>query len=219
MAEQGSALVVGASRGIGLELVRQYATAGWDVHATTRTADKPGELGQIKGAIQLHPLDVRVPEQINGLVATLPVRGLNVVIHNAGIYRGYTREEMMEVNGRAPIAVVQALLDADLIAAHGRVVLMTSQLGARRGKTGSLGDYGDSKAALNDEFRLRAPAWALAGVVGIVMHPGWVRTDMGGRGATLSVEESVAGIRRVITGLSSADHGRFFSWDGSEHPW
>jgi len=219
MAERGSVLVVGASRGIGLELVRQYAAAGWDVHATTRTPAEPGELGRIEGAVQLHLLDVRVPDQVNGLVATLPKLGLNLVVHNAGIYRGYTREEMMEVNGRAPIAVVQALLDADRIAALGRIVLMTSQLGARRGRTGSLGDYGDSKAVLNDEFRLRAPAWALADVVGIVMHPGWVRTDMGGRGATLSVEESVAGIRRVIAGLSTADHGRFFCWDGTEHPW
>lgn len=219
MAERGSVLVVGASRGIGLELVGQYAAAGWDVHATTRTPTQPGELGRVGGAVQLHSLDVRVPDQVRGLVAALPEKGLNVVVHNAGIYRGYTREDMLEINGRAPIAVVQALLDADRIAPLGRIVLMTSQLGARRGKAGSLGDYGDSKAALNDEFRLRAPAWALAGVVGIVMHPGWVRTDMGGRTATLSVAESVAGIRRVIAGLSTGDHGRFFCWDGTEHPW
>jgi NAD(P)-dependent dehydrogenase (short-subunit alcohol dehydrogenase family) len=115
--------------------------------------------------------------------------------------------------------VVQALIDANRLVTNGKAVLMTSTMGSRRGSTASLGDYGDSKAALNDEFRLRAPAWALTGVVAVVMHPGWVRTDMGGSGATLSVEESVTGIRRVVAGLSAIDHGRFYSWDGIEQPW
>lgn len=219
MISTGSVLIVGASRGIGLELTRQYAEADWAVHATTRSPEDHGALAQIEGAVQIHPLDVRNRDQIAALVDLLPERGLRVVVHNAGVGRDHTRSEMMEVNARAPIAVVQALLDGNRLADLARVVLVTSQMGARRGRTDSLGDYGDSKAALNDEFRLRAPAWKLAGVVGIVMHPGWVRTDMGGRGAMLSVEGSVAGIRRVIAGLSSADHGRFYSWDGSEHPW
>ena len=219
MASTGSVLIVGASRGIGLELARQYAEGNWAVHATTRSPEDPGALAQIEGAVQIHPLDVRNKDQIAALVEALPERGLNVVVHNAGVNSGHSREEIMAINARAPISVVQTLLEGDRLANQVRVVLVTSQMGARRGRTDSLGDYGDSKAALNDEFRLRAPAWKLAGVVGIVMHPGWVQTDMGGRGAMLSVKESVAGIRRVITGLSSADHGRFYSWDGSEHPW
>jgi NAD(P)-dependent dehydrogenase (short-subunit alcohol dehydrogenase family) len=96
---------------------------------------------------------------------------------------------------------------------------VSSQLGARRGNRGSLGDYGDSKAALNDELRLRAPGWAEQGLIAIVLHPGWVRTDMGGRAATLSVEESVTGIRNLVEGLTDAHHGRFWTWDGREHPW
>ena len=91
--------------------------------------------------------------------------------------------------------------------------------GARRGRQESLGDYGDSKAALNDEFRRLAPTWAGRGVVAIVLHPGWVRTDMGGSSATLSVEESAAGIRELVAGLSETHHGRFWTWDGREHPW
>ena len=217
MSNEGTVLVVGANRGIGLELVRQYASAGWSVHATTR--GEAGALGEIRGAVQIHPLEVTDSSQIQALVDTLPDRSLDVFVHNAGIYRNHTREDIMEVNAKAPIATAEALINAGRLASHGKVVLMTSQMGARRGRTGSLGDYGDSKAALNDEFRLRAPAWQLAGIIGIVMHPGWVRTDMGGSGATLSVDESVAGIRRVISGLSSADHGRFYTWDGREHPW
>lgn len=218
MTEKGSVLVVGASRGIGLGLVRQYAAAGWDVHATTRSSDS-GDLGNIDGALQLHQLDVRNVGQINALAAALREDAIDVVIHNAGIYRGHSRDELMEVNAEAPIRVAQTLIDADRISDNGKVVLMTSGMGSRRGRAGSLGDYGDSKAALNDEFRLRAPAWRLAGVIGIVMHPGWVRTEMGGQGATLSIDQSATGIRRVIAGLSSSDHGRFYNWDGTEQPW
>lgn len=212
-------LVVGASRGIGLELVSQYAADGWAVHATTRAHAEPGPLGKIDGALQLHRLDVRSRDDIEALVSSLPESGIDVVIHNAGINRGHTREELMEVNAKAPIATVQALIDGRRLAPRARIVLMTSQMGARRGSEGSLGDYGDSKAALNDEFRLRVDSWRLAELVGIVMHPGWVRTEMGGQGASLSVAESATGIRRVIAGLASSDHGRFYTWEGREHPW
>jgi NAD(P)-dependent dehydrogenase (short-subunit alcohol dehydrogenase family) len=99
------------------------------------------------------------------------------------------------------------------------VAIMTSQMGARRGRTGSLGDYGDSKAALNDEFRRHAPRWREAGAVAVVMHPGWVRTDMGGPGASIGVSESVEGIIGVLDRLTVADNGKFLTWDGRVHPW
>ena len=125
----------------------------------------------------------------------------------------------MAINAEAPIRVTEALLDAVRRGRGKKIVLMTSQLGARYGSSRSLGAYGESKAALNDRFRELAPAWGAEGLVGIVMHPGWVRTDMGGRGASLSVEESVTGMRQVIAGLTAAEHGRFWTWDGREHPW
>ncbi len=218
MSEAGEVLVVGASRGIGLELVRQYAADGWTVHATTR-AIRPGPLAEVEGAVQMHLLEVRDAAQLEALVAALPQHSVDVMVHNAGVYRGFTREELMEVNADAPIRVAQAVIDGGRMADNGKIVLMTSGMGSRRGRRGTLGDYGDSKAALNDEFRLRGPSWDLAGVTAIVMNPGWVRTDMGGSGAPLAVADSVAGMRRVIAGLSSADHGRFYNWDGSEEPW
>lgn len=214
---QRTVLIVGASRGIGLELARQYVADGWSVHATTRTPARPGALGEL--AVELHPLDVRDAEQRSALAAGLAPVGVDVVIHNAGVGQGTPRSEMMAVNAEAPILTVQALFDAGAIDEHGRVVLVTSQLGARRGGTGSLGNYGDSKAALNDEFRRRAPVWGRRGVVAVVVHPGWVRTDMGGRSAPLSVQESVDGIRRLTDGLTVKHHGRFWTWDGREHPW
>ncbi len=214
-----SVAIIGASRGIGLELVRQYANAGWRVHATTRTPDAPGSLGDVEGDVVLHALEVRNADQIAALAAHFEQQPLDVLIHNAGIKdAGHSRAQVMAVNADAPIAVATALLDA-LARAHGRVVLITSQLGARHGRIGSMGDYGDSKAALNDAFREVAQAWADAGVTAIVLHPGWVRTDMGGPNAPVSVEESAAGIRRVIANLTAQDHGHFLTFRGEQLPW
>ncbi len=213
-------MIIGASRGIGLELARQYASAGWRVHATTRTPAQPGVLGSLSGDLVIHSLDVRYPPQIETLAQAVAAEGIDVLIHNAGVAgRGMDPEEVRRINTEAPIRVAQALLPAVIRSHEKKLVLMTSQLGARRGSTRGLGLYGDSKAALNDAFRAHAPAWGRAGLIAIVMHPGWVRTDMGGAGAPLSVEKSVLGMRQVIARLTPADHGRFWTWDGHEHPW
>lgn len=211
-------LVVGASRGIGLGLVRAYADAGWRVHATTREPEAPGALGEVPGDVVLHGFDVRdAPEALLDAVGD---KAIDLLVHNAGVSgRGAKRDEVMQVNGEAPIRVAEAFLDLIAKSRERKLVLMTSQLGARRGGRGSLGPYGESKAALNDRFRERAPAWAERGISAIVMHPGWVRTDMGGRNASLSVEESVAGMRLVFDGLGPGQHGRFLTWEGEEHPW
>ena len=215
----GTVMVIGASRGIGLELARQYAAAGWRVHATTRTPDRPGALGRFTGVV-LHELDVRRADQTAALAAAVAAEDIDLLIHNAGVMdRRLSHAEVMAINAEAPIRVTEALLDAVRRGRQKKIVLMTSQLGARYGSTRRLGTYGESKAALNDRFRQLAPDWGAEGLIAIVMHPGWVRTDMGGRGATLSVEESVTGMRRVIAGLTPAEHGRFWTWDGREHEW
>lgn len=211
------ALIIGTSRGIGLELVRQYLGQGWEVHASTRTPDEPGLLGEFEGNLTIHPFEVRDEAQLALLART--VGAVDVLIHSAGVGQGTPRSEMMAINAEAPIRAVEALLEAGALGPGSKVVLVTSQLGARRGKEGSLGDYGDSKAALNDEFRRRAPGWADRGLIAVVLHPGWVRTDMGGISAPLTVEESVTGIRNLVAGLTETEHGRFWTWDGREHPW
>ena len=215
-----TAMIIGASRGIGLELTRQYAAAGWRVHATTRTPAQPGALGAIGGEVVIHALDVCHASQIETLAQAVATEGIDVLIHNAGVAgRGMDPAEVRRINTDAPIRVAQALLPAVTRSREKKLVLVTSQLGARRGSAGSLGLYGDSKAALNDAFRAHAPAWGRSGLVAIVMHPGWVRTDMGGAMAPLSVEESVRGMQQVIARLTPADHGRFWTWEGREHPW
>lgn len=206
-------LIIGASRGIGLGLVDRHLADGWAVHATTRDGGAPRR----SEFLTSHRLDVRNAAELDRLIAELE-DPLDRIIHNAGIMEG-RRSEIMEVNVEAPIRIVQRLLDAGCLREGGVVALMSSQAGARRGRSGSLGDYGDSKAALNDEFRRRADDWRAAGALAVVIHPGWVRTDMGGSGATLSVGESSAGMVELLDGLTAADHGRFLTWDGREHPW
>jgi len=215
-----TAMIIGASRGIGLELARQYANDGWRVHATTRTPARPGALGRLTGDVVLHPLEVRDATQIAALATAVEQEGIDVLIHNAGVSgRGMARDEVMAINAEAPLRVAETLLPAVLRSTQKKIVLITSQLGARYGRTRSLGLYGDSKAALNDALRALAPAWGKQGVIAIVMHPGWVRTDMGGTFASLSVTESVTGMRQVIARLSAASHGRFLTWQGREHEW
>jgi len=170
--------------------------------------------------VVIHVLDARYVPQIETLAQAVATEGIDVLIHNAGVSgRGMDPDEVKRINTEAPIRVAQALLPAVTRSREKKLVLVTSQLGARQGHTRSLGLYGDSKAALNDAFRAHAPAWGRGGLIAIVMHPGWVRTDMGGAGALLSVEESVSGMRQVIARLTPANHGRFWTWEEREHPW
>lgn len=208
--EMPDVLIIGASRGIGLGLVDVHLEDSWDVHATTRDGSAP------RPGAATYPLDVRDQGQLEALIADLegPV---DRIIHNAGIMRR-PRSELMEVNAEAPIRVVQTLLDSGCLV-DGIIGIMTSQLGARRGRSGSLGDYGDSKAALNDEFRNRSARWRDSGAIAVVIHPGWVKTDMGGAGAAITVKQSARGVKEVLDGLTPADHGKFLTWDGREHPW
>jgi NAD(P)-dependent dehydrogenase (short-subunit alcohol dehydrogenase family) len=133
-------MIIGASRGIGLELAGQYAAAGWRVHATTRTPAQPGALGAIGGEVVVHALDVRHVPQIETLAQAVASEGMDVLIHNAGVAgQGMDPKEVRRINAAAPIRVAQALLPAVTRSSEKKIVLVTSQLGARRGSTRSLG--------------------------------------------------------------------------------
>lgn len=206
-------LIVGASRGIGLGLVDVHLAAGWEVHATTRD----GSAVRDHQHVVAHRLDVRRERQLDRLIDELD-EPLARIVHNAGI-KGGSFEKLVEVNVDAPIRVVDRLLEAGRLESGGVVALMSSQAGSRRGGSGPMNDYGQSKALLNDAFRDRAETWGELGAIAVALHPGWVRTDMGGPSAPLGVEESTEGILHVLDGLTPADHGRFLTWDGREQPW
>ena len=207
------ALIIGASRGIGLGLVEAHLERGWEVHTTTRDGTAPTDHPNLRP----HRLDVLDPHELEHLVQEL-TEPMSRIIHNAGINHA-PREELFAVNADAPIRVVQSLLDASALMPDGVVAIMSSNAGSRAARRPNSGDYGDSKAALNDEFRRRADDWHREGAIAIVMHPGWVRTDMGGPEAPVTLDDSVTGIMRGLDGLGPGDHGRFLTWEGNTLPW
>jgi NAD(P)-dependent dehydrogenase (short-subunit alcohol dehydrogenase family) len=212
-------LIVGASRGIGLGFARDYAADRWEVHATTRNIGDPGDLADIAGNVSLYELDVRNKGHIAALAGALEGRSLDLLIHNAGVLRGVSRDEMMAINADGPFDVLGVLLSTLERGAGKKIAILSSQMGARNGGSTPSADYGASKCALNDRFRETEPEWRAKGITAVVFHPGWVATDMGGRGAPVSVDESVSGMRRTIAGLSPSDSGKFLTWKGTEHPW
>ncbi|MFT3953572.1 MAG: SDR family oxidoreductase [Piscinibacter sp.] len=218
------ALIVGASRGIGAEFVRQYRAEGWLVTATARGDDALATL-RAAGATAI-ALDVTSAESTSRLAWQLDGQSFDVIVHVAGVLKRQTGLEpptdadfdhTMHANVLAPMRVLPQLVD--MLAPGAKLALISSKMGSMgaRAATGSW-LYRASKAAANSVLKDISLEWAGRAVC-VSFHPGWVRTEMGGSNADLTVEQSVAGMRRVIAGLAAQDNGRFLNHDGSEIPW
>lgn len=227
-------LVTGANRGIGLAFVRQYAAEGDHVHACCRAPDKADELQRIaaasEGRVTCHKLDVTNADDIARVAAALGDQPLDLLINNAGIYGGdrqTAREvdyvawtEAFAVNTQGPLRMVQALRDNLVSAKHPKVITISSMLGSIADNGGGgLIVYRSTKAAVNQVMKGLSHDLKGDNIIVCPMHPGWVRTDMGGAAAPLSAEESVTGLRHVIAGLTLAQSGQFLQWDGVELAW
>ena len=219
-------LITGAGRGIGLEFARQYAADGWDVLATCRNEGAGEELRALPGSVTVEFLDMR---DHAALVAFSDrVSGpLDLFIANAGMTRpdGFSAAdadgwlEVLDVNCVAPTFLAHHLAP-QVIAARGKMIAITSQMGSIADNgSGGWNAYRASKAALNAAWRSMAVETAGEPIAIAMLHPGWVRTDMGGPGGTLSKPESVAAMRRVIDGLTSRDKGLFLNHRGETLPW
>ena len=223
-------LVTGANRGLGLEFVRQYSGAGWHVHAACREPKEAHDLLHFAPEVDVHKLDVTHPQQIAALARELEDEAIDLLINNAGVIgpRGLTLGsldydawlEVLEVNTLAPMRMAEAFVDNVARSEGKRVVSITSRMGSIGGSDGGGGYiYRSSKAALNAAMHTLSIDLAEREITVAVLHPGWVRTDMGGSGAVLSVEQSVTGMRRVIEALTLKTSGRFFNYDGGEIAW
>lgn len=220
-----SVLVIGASRGIGLELVRQHRAEGRAVVATARDDTGLARL-QALGARALK-LDVASPVSVSGLAWQIDGESFDTVWFCAGVYGPSTAglqpptladfDRVMHTNVLGAMQVLPQLLDA--LAPQARVGLLSSRMGSigRRGSpTGWL--YRASKAALNSV--VKDLSLALAGrALCVALHPGWVRTDMGGADADLDVARSAADLRATLAALTPAEHGRFLNHDGQPLDW
>jgi len=223
-----SAFITGANRGIGLEFVRQYAAAGWRVHAACRDAALATALDSIEGDVTVHALDVADDSQIEALARNLKDKPIDLLINNAGILDddrfGQTDTatwlRAFRVNCIAPLHLLERLAPNLERGKLKRAVALTSRMGSIT-DNGSGGDYiyRSSKAALNAAMKSAAIDLRSRGIVVAVLHPGWVKTDMGGPHAAVDVRTSVSGLRSVIDSLSLKETGRFFSYDGKELPW
>jgi NAD(P)-dependent dehydrogenase (short-subunit alcohol dehydrogenase family) len=218
-------LVTGAGRGIGLELARQYAADGWEVIATVRDPKSAGELAALR--VRVEPLDMRDFAALAAFPERLGGEPLDLFIANAGISKAKwirSREdaeawqEVHAVNAVAPTLLAEALLPL-VEAAGGRMAAISSEMGSIAGSSVGYVGYRSSKAALNAAWRALALGWRGRPVTLVLLHPGWVQTDMGGPQAPLPVEESVAGMRRVIAGLPRGASGAFVDFRGAPVAW
>ena len=218
-------LVVGASRGIGLELARQYRADGAAVHATVRKAADAAPLDAFGATV--HELDVVSEASWTRFAAAIQALAFDVAIHNAGV--GGPRapgpptrddfDETMRTNVWAAMAM-SPVVGPRVAAARGRLAIISSRLGSIAARdNANFTTYRASKAAVNSVAKDASLTYGPQGAIVVAMHPGWVKTDMGGANADLDVADSAAGIRRTIAGLGEGDNGCFLNYDGSAMRW
>ncbi|MFH1853302.1 MAG: SDR family oxidoreductase [Candidatus Neomarinimicrobiota bacterium] len=225
-----TAFITGANRGLGLEFVRQLTAKNYRVFAGCRRPDRAGRLAELIPAEQLLAIDISDPSSINTACGLLLERTavLSLLINNAGI--GGEADQSLEAvdynlalatfktNTLGPLQVTRHLLPA---LTSGTVIANISSRMGSVADNGSGGYYGLrlSKAALNMVSKNISLELAGRGIIVLNLHPGWVRTDMGGPDAPLTVSESIAGMLQVIDQAGIADSGKFIDYRGNELPW
>ena len=227
-------LITGANRGIGLEHARVFAARGIHVYATTRSIDDADELKVLAAAhagnvtvLSYDAANPKAPALLKSAVGDTPI---DLVLANAGAMGGNKQSfgtvdidevlQLVRINSLAPLKLVEAL--ADNVANSGRklIAFQSSQMGSiGDNSSGGYYAYRISKAALNMIAKGIARDLGSRGAIAVALHPGWVKTRMGGASAPVSVEQSVQGQQRLFDKLTMEGSGRFFNYDGTELPW
>src|SRR5262245_45417164 len=232
-------LVTGASRGIGLEFVRQYCADEWSVLACCRSPERAEKLRTLAAThprLKLHALDVSDFAAIDALANSLRGQAIDVLVNNAGLYgpsagsEHDTRQEfghmdyekwrqLFVVNTQAPLKMAEAFIEHVASSEQRRIVSISTGLASISDASGGFYAYRTTKAALNMAMVALASDLRRRRVRVGLLCPGWVRTDMGGPNATLAVEDSVRGLRARIAELDDARSGTFYSYRGVPKPW
>lgn len=231
---QKTVLITGANRGLGLEFSRQYAESGWRVIAVCRKPAQAHELialAEMYPDVQIEVLDVADFTQIDALSALLAEDTIDVLLNNAGVYGDCAQHgfgsldyqawaQTLAVNTLAPVKMAEAFLPQLERSQKKLLVAVSSLMGSMADNTsgGSL-LYRSSKAGLNAAMKSLALDLRPKAIGVLIFHPGWVRTDMGGENAPLSVEESISGMVQQIKQFTLEQTGCFIRYDGSVAPW
>ena len=228
-------LVTGANRGLGLEITRQLLVRGERVFSGCRQPSQAAALQELgatyPGQLTVLKLDVTVDESVQAArTAVLQETGrLDWLVNNAGVLvRGETlynfdpavMTRTLDVNMTGPMRVTAQFVDLLRKGSDPKLLNISSQLGSLdRARAGGLYSYNASKAALNMVTRMLAHDLRPDGITTVSIHPGWVRTDMGGSHAAISAHDSAAGIIRLADKLTLVDTNKFYTYEGLAHPW
>ncbi len=232
MVDHRLALIAGANRGIGLAVTKEFLARGWDVVATARDPERATELHRVAashpGRVTVPRLDVNDPAALDRFADTLGGKVLDAVLLNAGVSgpghrsaSAVTETEigaLMFTNAIAPVRLARALM-RHVRQGSGVLAFTSSVMGSVAANSGGHELYRASKAALNSLARGLWPEMHGRKLTMVSLHPGWVRTDMGGSTAPVSVDDSAAGIVNVIEKQSGAHQHRFLDYMGKELPW
>tara|TARA_B110000008_G_scaffold272719_1_gene305849 strand:- start:656 stop:1342 length:687 start_codon:yes stop_codon:yes gene_type:complete len=224
-------LITGANRGLGYEFVKQYSENGFEVLACCRNinnAKELKELAETSNKIKVYELDVGNVKAIKSLSQQLQNEKIDVLINNAGIYRSSTVGninydewiESFKVNTIAPYQIVENFLNQIINSDLKKVVSITSKMGSIDDNTsGGSYIYRSSKTALNSMMRSLTHDLKNQGIATLTLHPGWVRTDMGGPGGWIDSFESVQGMIKQIDKLTLDNSGTYLDYAGKSINW
>ncbi|WP_261817743.1 SDR family oxidoreductase [Vibrio gallicus] len=226
------ALITGANRGLGLEFVQQYLSKGWRVLAACRDPENATSLNKLaqNGNVEILQLDVTDETSINQLGAVLTGQAIDHLVLNAGVLGtecstlGNMTQvnwlEVLNINTVAPALLIQMLYNNVASSEHKTIVGISSRV-ASIGDNGSgnMYSYRTSKAALNQILVSAARNLSQYGIKTLAVHPGWVKTDMGGEDATFTPQQSVSGIIHQAQSLTLEQSGSFKVFDGSNIEW
>ncbi|WP_026304914.1 SDR family oxidoreductase [Microbulbifer variabilis] len=229
----GTILITGTNRGIGLEICAQFANDGWKVYACCRDLDRASELKTLQGQYSnLYPiqLDVTDYSQMISLAKAIEGEPIDILFNNAGYYgpKGVAFGQVdltewrrvLESNTIAPYMMAETFCDNVAASEHKLIAMMSSKVGSiADNRSGGGYIYRTSKTALNQIVKSLSIDLKERGITVVALHPGWVKTAMGGPGALISAEDSVSGLKKILLQANQADSGHFYNYDGSQIPW
>jgi len=227
-----SVLITSANRGLGLEFARQYAADGWRVFGGCRHPETATELAMLgkPGSVTPVAMDVTDAASLKRAAGAVGSAAIDILINSAGIYGPKSQvfrdmdygawANVLDVNTMGPLRVIEVFSDHVARSTRKLIVTITSGMGsiADNSSGGSIA-YRTSKAAVNMVVRTLALDLAPKGITCVVVNPGWVKTDMGGAGATMTPAKSIGALKKLFESIKPTDTGKFLNYDGRAYAW